>query len=671
MVSRFRPVDMVYHEVFVLPKLGSAVIVTVVCINRNVSITATILVGAFMLGMTGCHTTKQSKIEFNSVGATPYQNPGPSYPVQQTSLNQVGDELPRSTNAEFQPDYFGPTVAPPNTQIETINSNEQSQLVVAIPRSIRDGSLPIERWDLTLDQVIEIAFSNGEVIRSLGGQVIANPTAASSFLDPRIQQSNPFFGEMAAASQFDPTLQMNATAQKNDDVFNNILLGGGANEVQQDLFNWNYSLSKFAQNGTQFTISGLDQHDSNNAAQNLFDHSWTQALEASIRTPLLQGAGVEFNQIAGPNSTIGLRASNGILLAKVNTEISVLQFERNVRDFLSELVTSYWQLYFAYQNYDSASEAYEKAKLTWEVAAERKRQELIGGEADREAISRGQMIRFETQKLVALSGSGNGDAGIFEAEANLRRLMGINESEMNSNLIQPADQPLDVELNYDWNSLLESAVSNRRELGEQDLRVQQREYELLAAKNFLLPRLDATVLWRNNGFGDDRTGNGRIPGTADQRFSSSQEDFWSMEHQEWEFNLQFAVPLGRRLQFDALKNAELNLRRERAILDEQQQAVRHSLAQAFRALELTYRQKVQSEKQLSAAKAALEAREELYRIDKIPLDELITAQQNFADSNIELARSLIAYETARLQLQLERGTFLEDYGVETSANFIR
>ncbi len=663
LVSRIDRVDVNCQVLFVVLDLESAVVVAVKRMDWVIRLTLVVFFGACQLSFVGCKGTRSRQDDFSLNESSQTQSYRSVYPVQQSSLQQSLELIPPAEEVGNYADYFEESQVSSDTK--ALYSSDASQQLVSVPRSIRDGKLPTERWRIALDKVIEIAFSNGEVIRSLGGQVIANPAAAISILDPRIQQSNPFFGEMAAVSQFDPTFQMNATAQKNDDVFNNILLGGGANEVQQDLFNWNYTLSKFAKNGMQFTLSGLDQHDSNNASQNLFDHSWTQALEASIRTPLLQGAGTEFNQIAGPNSTIGLRASNGILLAQINTEISALQFERNVREFLSELVAAYWQLYFAYENFDAASVAYEKAKLTWEFTAERKRQELVGGEADREAIARGQMIRFETQKLAALSGSGVGDSGIYEAEANLRRLMGIDEAEINPNLMEPADAPLEAELNYDWSLLLDSALSNRRELREQGLRVQQREFELLAAKNFTLPRLDATVLWRNNGFGDDRTGNGRIPGTADQRFSSSQKDFWSMNHQEWEFNVQFAVPLGRRLEFEVLRNAELHLRKERAILDEQQKSIRHLLAQAFRNLELSYHQKLQAEKQLTAANGALEAREELYRIDKISLDELITAQQNYADAKVNLARSLTSYETARLQIQVERGTLLADYGVTT------
>lgn len=565
-----------------------------------------------------------------------------------TAVSTNSDQSIESTYQKPQLQH----VAPASFQQSTSSTHSSR------PRTVK-SRLPETFWDLSLNDALDLAFSDAEVVRSLGGQIMVNPEGAATVYDPIVQETNPFFGSAAAQSQFDPTLQINASFQKNDDVFNNILIGGGANEVTQDLFNWNYTVSKRNARGTLFSISGLTQHDYNNATQNVFDHAWTQSFEASVRKPLLQGAGLEFNQIAGPDGTIGLRGSNGILLAKVNTEISQAQFERNVRDFVREFVSAYWQLYLAYRNYEAAKQARETAFQTWEVVKARYDQKLAGGEADREALAKERLLRFDAEVAIAVSGDGNSLPGIYQAEANLRRLMGLPVAG-DQEIIKPMDEPSDVELPYDWQILLETAMENRLELKEQELRVRRREFEYIVAKNFTLPRLDAVALWRNNGFGDDRFGNGTRFGSADQRFSSSQEDFLSGDHQEWEFNLQFAVPIGRRLQLDALRHADINLRRERAVLEEQKLSIEHSLGQALRALDLNYLRLETAMRQLEAAERALKARQALFEIDKITLDELIATQQNLADATSNIYRTLVDYELARVQIQLERGTLAND-----------
>lgn len=545
------------------------------------------------------------------------------------------------------------SVAPASYQ-----STENRPSPIGRPLTVR-SDLPDVFEDLNLRDAIATALGNTEVVRSLGGQIIQNPTAVATVFDVDLRRSDPFFGEAASLAPFDPTFELNSGFQKNDDVFNNILIGGGANEVQQDLFNWNYTLAQTSRAGTRFAISGLTQHDNNNATQNLFDHAWTQSLEASIRQPLLQGAGIEFNELAGPQSGLGLRNSNGIVLARLNTEISQAQFERNVRDFVQEVIQAYWQLYFAYRSYEAAKEAHESAREIWETVRTRYENNLPGGEADREAFARDRLIQLETRMMTLISGDSSRSPGIYQAEANLRRLMGIGISE-DEILLRPSDQPGDVELPYDWQVLVQTALANRVELQEQELRVRQRENEVLVARNFTLPRLDAVALWRNNGFGDDRFGSGLIPGTADQRFSSSQKDFYSLDHQEWEFNLQFAVPLGRRLPFEALRNAEINLRKERAVLQEMREEVEFELAQALRSFDLAYFRLSMADRQLAAASDAYRARQTLFEIDKISIDDLTTAQQNLLDAETNYFQALTDYELARIRIQQLRGTLLNE-----------
>ena len=82
-----------------------------------------------------------------------------------------------------------------------------------------------------------------------------------------------------------------------------------------------------------------------------FQHDWT-TFQMEIRQPLLQGYGVEFNRIAGPGAIPGF--NQGVLIARVNTDIALATFEASVRNLVSDVETAYWELYFAYRNLDSA-----------------------------------------------------------------------------------------------------------------------------------------------------------------------------------------------------------------------------------------------------------------------------------------------------------------------------
>ena len=56
----------------------------------------------------------------------------------------------------------------------------------------------------------------------------------------------------------------------------------------------------------------------------------------------------------------------------------------------------------------------------------------------------------------------------------------------------------------------------------------------------------------------------------------------SGEHNEWEMGLQLNVPIGFRQASSGVRNSELKLFRERAVLDEQEKQIIHDLGSAVR-----------------------------------------------------------------------------------------
>ena len=151
---------------------------------------------------------------------------------------------------------------------------------------------------------------------------------------------------------------------------------------------------------------------------------------------------------------------------------------------------------------------------TWNVVKARFDNDLEGGEADKEAQAREQYYQFQQQVVAALNGDPQtGVRGILQAEADLRRLIGLPQSD--GSIIRPTQEPFMGSVAYDWNALLQTALLQRVELRQQLWQIRRRELELLASKNFLLPNLDAIATFRNNGFGD-----ALIDGEGDGQFSS-------------------------------------------------------------------------------------------------------------------------------------------------------
>ena len=434
------------------------------------------------------------------------------------------------------------------------------------------SELPQEFVDISLDNAIAIALGNLEVLRSLAATVVQNPQAANTAFDPAIQSTDPNFGIEAALSAFDTSLNSAIQYSNNDDTFNNPSTTGAATSVQQNLTDFTFGLNKITAAGTQLSVdSNVTYDDSSNPAL-LFPSAFNTSWQATVRQPLLQGRGALFNRIAGPNSAPGFLGSSGFLVSRSNHDISIVEFERNVNRMVLEIINAYWQLDQQYKNFVSIKVSRNASLETWNISKARFSNGLPGGEADREAQSRAQYYQFEAQLTQALN-------SILQAEADFRRLLGLPQTD--AQLYRPSDSPQTAESLFEWSTMASKALEGRPELRQQRKLIEQRELQLIASKSFTRPRLDAIATYRNNGFGDDLFGSG-------PQFSGALNEAFDGNFDEWEFGFSLDAPLGFRRAHAGVRNAELQLMRERAVMDELKSQILHDLGSAVRTIDQGY-----------------------------------------------------------------------------------
>ena len=198
-------------------------------------------------------------------------------------------------------------------------------------------------------------------------------------------------------SAFDAKLNTQVTWQKNDrpvnvgGVFGTLVF---APVFEQDLGQGTVELSKTAATGGQWFLCNNTTYEYNNNPTRRFPSDWNTNIEAEFRQPLLQGAGVQFNRIAGPSAQPGLFLTNGVLLARINVDVSLADFELNVRNFISDVETAYWELHFAYRNLDALIAGPNGALQTWRRIYALFVVSAQGGEAEKEAQAREQYFLF-------------------------------------------------------------------------------------------------------------------------------------------------------------------------------------------------------------------------------------------------------------------------------------
>ena len=506
---------------------------------------------------------------------------------------------------------------------------------------------------ITESEIIQLALQNSPVLRPLGVRIIENPNAVPTVYDTAIASSDPFFGPQAALAEFDSVLSAGITSQNNDRVFNNATLGGDVQELVQDYTTATAGLRKRNTYGTIFELTSDHQYDNNNRSGNRFPNYWETQMLAGVRQPLLRGAGREFNMIAGPNAQPGFNFSNGVWIANLNTKVSEAEFEIAVRSFVLDLYNVYWDLKRQYRNYESILAARELAYRTWKSVLARNEARLAGGEANKVAQARAKYYRYCRDAEIALGG-GPGESGLLNIERTMRRLAGIAAAD--GMLLYPTDSDPDAAFTFDSDRLIARAMVSRTELSRQSIKVQQQQLKLMAAKNFLLPQMDLIGRYRLRGFGDDLTGKG-------ERFRSAYQDFFSLDHQEWEFGLEMGVVAGRRQAKSAVRNAKLQLIKEQSVLRDQQRAIEFEILETISEVRSAYRSMNFSRMQVVAAKERLKASEVLFENDKILIEFLLDAQEELLLAEQNLARDQARYSLALVSVGAESGSLLSDVGI--------
>ncbi|MGL4513075.1 MAG: TolC family protein [Lacipirellulaceae bacterium] len=537
------------------------------------------------------------------------------------------------------------------------------------PRTLADGA-PASYRDAPLEEVIRLGLENAPVLRDAGGAVVRSPDATRTVYDPAIRETDPGVGVEAALSAFDAQFTTSLFNEKNDRALNNEFFGGGTRLLTQDSSVSQTQLAKRSVTGTEMALRQVIEFDSNNAPGNLFDSAWTTKYEGEVRQPLLQGAGLEYNRIAGPTNVPGV--AGGVLLARVNADVELADFELAVRDYVSNLENAYWDLYFAYRDLAARVAARDAALDTWRRVRALYESGRRGGEAEKEAQAREQYFRFQEEVQNALSGrpvdstqvangspggTFRGAGGVLVAERRLRRLMGLPASD--GALLRPTADPVVAKIAFDWDDVSAEAMGRRAELRRQRWKVRRRELELVASKNHLLPRLDAVGRYRFRGFGDDLLdsgGNGA-------RFDDAYGDLTSGDFQEWQLGFELDVPIGYRRAHSAVRNSELLLSRERALLADQQAGVVHQVAEAVAELDRAYEVSQTAYNRLVATKEQLEATRAAFEADKAPLDLFLEAQRMLAEAESRYYRALVEHAVALKNVHFTKGTLLDFDGV--------
>ena len=595
-----------------------------------------------------------------------------------------GCQTNHKLNTSFAPidattPFSGPSYLQPAKAALTDSGCESSSAILdSISPETAIDYANVQYQYLSLEDCIRQALLESEVFRELGGAIVNQTAAVQTALDPALQFTNPISGEEAALSEFDANFDSSIFFENNDRPFNNRFTGQDG-VLDQDFLTTQAGFSKLAATGTLFTSRATVNYDANNQSGNRFGSTWETIVDSGFRHPLLQGSGSLFNRIAGPSQIPG--QYNGILISRTNSEISLADFEDSVREFVSNVENAYWDLYYAYRELDTQTAARDAALIVTQRTEELRRAEKIG--QLELASAKEQLLRFESAIIESLEGrlidgtqSNSGTSGgsfrrtvgVRTAERRLRYLLGMAITD--GTLIKPSEQPIKAALAFDWEQTVDVALAKRPEVRRQQWFIKQKELELIAARNFLLPRLDIVGNYRFRGLGKHLTGgsvtfNDDVAANVDtvSAQSAAFSDLSSGNFQEVQFGAELRLPVGFRQANAAVRNAELTVHRERSVMKELERKIVLDLSNVIAECRRSFNAMQVAERRFEAAVEYRTQAAERVKNGRSQYDVLLEAQRRILEAQLQFVNAEVEYAIAIKNVHFERATFLDYHGI--------
>jgi len=548
-----------------------------------------------------------------------------------------------------------------------------------------------EYWDIELEECVSIALQNSKFFFTTSGTSEVRQNVAAQFTsgtsdqfgsiyDIAVQQSttqsvpltidgqgnrvlprgvlraNQIGGVEDALAEFDAQTS-SFVSWANTDRPRNVGPNNPFNPVffQSEDLTQQSAISKRMATGGVATLRQQTLYSRNNIEPGIartVPSDWTAIVEAQIQHPLMRNRGTLINRIP-------------VVLASLNEDIAITEFEVQVRNLVRDVEVAYWDLYVAYRNVATTMVGRNSSQATAQFA----RLNLEGGTGTKQDLAQAteQYFQFKGQLESALAGSnlpGADRQGVYGAERALREKMGLSPTD--GRLIRPVTEPTLARVEFDWDESVAQALYLTPEIRRTKTRIKQNELELITAKNQILPEVNLSLLYRWVGFGDEYgLGSGRPGIPAPNPGSSALAELTGGDFQEAAVRLDIQpTAIGARRELARIRNAQLRLAREHAFLESQELSHVSQLSEAASKVVTHYQLIVTNAQRWQAAEQEVQARLAEYKGGRTPVNVVLQSQLRRAQAQIDYYRSLAEYNKSINFVHYLKGTLLHQNSIE-------
>ncbi len=470
------------------------------------------------------------------------------------------------------------------------------------PAGLIEGELP-----LTLQELVTRAVVNSKDIRVAGYQ-------------PAIDETSVIENE----ARFDPVV-FARTGFTRLDQFNSS--SGTAFGTEADQYEAAAGIRQNLYSGGQASLSyQVRRTETDEDPFNGDNPYYTNDLVLELTQPLLKNFGGEINRAR-------------IEVSQNNQRISLLELRNTAEETIFNLEQAYWQLTQAQADVRILEQLLGETENTARIVSER-----IANDASRVQVS--QTVSSVEQRRAVLV---RAKSRVRDLSDQIKRIVGDPNLPVSSNVvIVPKTQAVIAPFQFDYEEAVASALENRLELGQQQLRIDSAGIAERFFKNNLLPTLNLV-------------GSASLQG-IDGNLGGAFGDQWEANQLGYGLALQFEIPIGNR-EARAL-HTRSRLQRQQAV--DQYQALIDQVAldvkSARREVQTSWDEMVATKQAKLAAAEALDLTKVRREAGEPLTPEFVQLELQLQGDLAQTAQgenqAIASYNTAIARLERAKGTLL-------------
>jgi len=450
---------------------------------------------------------------------------------------------------------------------------------------------------------------------------------------------------------FEPTLEVSATIGRNTQpVASQLTAGAGVTALQQLYHRYSIGYGQTLHTGTRVDVDFFVNRRSDNNQFNTFNPAYSGTLTYQITQPLLRNYGRNINDTA-------------IRIARNNRNVSAIDFETQMIDLVTSAQDLYWDLVYQREDIKVRKQSLDLAEKT---LSDNKRQVQIGTMAPIDVVQAEAAVAQREEQMVTTSYIAD------QTQDRVKRLM--------TNLPDPALvlaqlSPIDgaprprAEDVMSLEEAIKYALESRPEIRAIDMQLQNSDLELKYNKNQLLPSLNVSAGYVQNGIGGVQTvrselGGEQVVSVIHGGLADAFGQLFGYNYTGYSVGFNLSIPLSNKsVKADyskVLTDKQTLLAKRNRLIQQIALEVRNANSQ----VEMNRARIKAAARALELANMQLEAEQKKFQLGTSQLRFVLQEQQNVTAAQTSQVQSLINYAKALVDYDRAVGRTLRKNNVE-------